>query len=77
MNLNGNLSITYTGHSTVLIELDGVRLLTDPLLRKRVAHLGRLVDVPDPADQPIETMRRIRDDIEARVTALIAEIGAD
>jgi L-ascorbate metabolism protein UlaG (beta-lactamase superfamily) len=26
----------------VLIELDGVRLLTDPLLRKRVAHLRRV-----------------------------------
>jgi L-ascorbate metabolism protein UlaG (beta-lactamase superfamily) len=46
MNSHGNLSITYIGHSTVLIELDGVRLLTDPLLRKRVAHLSRLVDVP-------------------------------
>jgi L-ascorbate metabolism protein UlaG (beta-lactamase superfamily) len=29
------------GHATVLIELDGVRLLTDPLLRDRVAHLRR------------------------------------
>jgi L-ascorbate metabolism protein UlaG (beta-lactamase superfamily) len=34
-------AITYVGHSTVLIELDGVRLLTDPLLRRRVAHLHR------------------------------------
>lgn len=41
------LRLTYTGHSTVLIELDGVRLLTDPLLRKRVAHLSRLVEPPD------------------------------
>lgn len=31
------------GHSTVLIELDGVRLLTDPLLRTRVGHLRRRV----------------------------------
>ena len=31
----------YIGHATVLIELDGVRLLTDPLLRDRVAHLRR------------------------------------
>jgi L-ascorbate metabolism protein UlaG (beta-lactamase superfamily) len=37
--------ITWIGHSTVLIELDGVRLLTDPVLRKRVAHLRRQVDV--------------------------------
>ena len=34
-------AIRYVGHSTVLIELDGVRLLTDPLLRRRVVHLHR------------------------------------
>jgi L-ascorbate metabolism protein UlaG (beta-lactamase superfamily) len=34
-------SVLYVGHSTVLIELDGVRLLTDPLLRRRVLHLHR------------------------------------
>jgi L-ascorbate metabolism protein UlaG (beta-lactamase superfamily) len=33
--------IAFLGHATVLIELDGVRLLTDPLLRGRVAHLRR------------------------------------
>jgi L-ascorbate metabolism protein UlaG (beta-lactamase superfamily) len=35
--------IEYIGHATVEIELDGVRLLTDPLLRTRVAHLLRAV----------------------------------
>jgi L-ascorbate metabolism protein UlaG (beta-lactamase superfamily) len=34
--------ITWIGHSTVLIELDGVRLLTDPLLRRHVLHLRRV-----------------------------------
>jgi L-ascorbate metabolism protein UlaG (beta-lactamase superfamily) len=33
--------ITWLGHSTVLIELDGVRLLTDPVLRSRIFHLRR------------------------------------
>jgi L-ascorbate metabolism protein UlaG (beta-lactamase superfamily) len=33
----------YVGHGTVLVSMDGVRLLTDPLLRKRVAHLRRAV----------------------------------
>jgi L-ascorbate metabolism protein UlaG (beta-lactamase superfamily) len=33
--------ITWLGHSTVLVELDGVRLLTDPVLRARVLHLRR------------------------------------
>jgi L-ascorbate metabolism protein UlaG (beta-lactamase superfamily) len=33
--------IDYVGHATVFVDLDGVRLLTDPLLRNRVAHLRR------------------------------------
>jgi L-ascorbate metabolism protein UlaG (beta-lactamase superfamily) len=33
--------IVFVGHSTVLIELEGVRLLTDPVLLSRVAHLRR------------------------------------
>jgi L-ascorbate metabolism protein UlaG (beta-lactamase superfamily) len=39
------LIVRYIGHATVLVELDGVRLLTDPLLRDRVAHLRRAVPV--------------------------------
>lgn len=34
--------MTWIGHSTVLLELDGVRLLTDPVLRPRVMHLRRV-----------------------------------
>jgi L-ascorbate metabolism protein UlaG (beta-lactamase superfamily) len=37
--------LRYVGHATVLLELDGVRLLTDPLLRRRVAHLWRTTRV--------------------------------
>jgi len=33
--------VTYVGHATVLLEVDDVRLLTDPLLRPRVLHLRR------------------------------------
>jgi L-ascorbate metabolism protein UlaG (beta-lactamase superfamily) len=33
--------ITWLGHASVCIEIDGVRLLTDPLLRSRVGHLTR------------------------------------
>ena len=40
--------LTWLGHSTVLVDLDGVRLLTDPVLRSRVAHLRRREPV-DPA----------------------------
>ncbi len=41
-------SVQYVGHATVLVDLGGVRLLTDPLLRNRVAHLRRAAKV-DPA----------------------------
>ncbi len=33
--------IVFLGHATVLIELGGVRILTDPVLGRRVAHLRR------------------------------------
>jgi L-ascorbate metabolism protein UlaG (beta-lactamase superfamily) len=33
--------VTYVGHATVLAELGGVRLLTDPVLRSRVGPLRR------------------------------------
>lgn len=39
--------ITWIGHSTVLVELDGVRLLTDPVLRRRFVHLRRVGADPD------------------------------
>jgi L-ascorbate metabolism protein UlaG (beta-lactamase superfamily) len=35
--------IVFLGHASVLAELNGVRLLTDPLLRGRVVHLRRQV----------------------------------
>jgi L-ascorbate metabolism protein UlaG (beta-lactamase superfamily) len=40
--------ITWLGHATVLIELGGVRLLTDPLLRDRLGHLRRHGRSPAP-----------------------------
>jgi L-ascorbate metabolism protein UlaG (beta-lactamase superfamily) len=40
--------LTYVGHSTVLVELDGIRLLTDPVLRPRVAHIVRGSGVAKP-----------------------------
>lgn len=39
--------VTYVGHATVLLEVDGARLLTDPVLRQRILHLQRT--------QPAET----------------------
>jgi L-ascorbate metabolism protein UlaG (beta-lactamase superfamily) len=39
--------ISWLGHATVLVELDGIRLLTDPVLRGRVAHLRRHGPAPE------------------------------
>jgi L-ascorbate metabolism protein UlaG (beta-lactamase superfamily) len=36
--------VTWLGHSTVLIEADGVRFLTDPVRRARVLHLRRVAE---------------------------------
>jgi L-ascorbate metabolism protein UlaG (beta-lactamase superfamily) len=38
--------LTYAGHSTMLIEMDGMRLLTDPVLRKWVGPLRRQGPLP-------------------------------
>ena len=41
-----SLATTFVGHSTVLLEVDGVRILTDPLLRLRVGALIRHSPLP-------------------------------
>jgi L-ascorbate metabolism protein UlaG (beta-lactamase superfamily) len=47
------LRITWVGHSTVLVELDGVSLLTDPVLRARLVHLRRVAEhAAAPPGQP-------------------------
>ena len=42
-------AVTWLGHATVLIELDGVRLITDPLLGARVGFLRRVGGAVDSA----------------------------
>jgi L-ascorbate metabolism protein UlaG (beta-lactamase superfamily) len=42
-------AVTYVGHATVLLELNGTRILTDPLLRPRFMH-ARRVARPVPGD---------------------------
>ena len=41
--------VTYVGHGTVLVEMDGVRILTDPSLRRWTGALRRYGPLPDPA----------------------------
>ena len=49
VNDQGNARVTFIGHATILIEIDGVRILTDPILRERVGPLTRTSGPPDKA----------------------------
>lgn len=44
--------ISWLGHATVVIELDGVTLITDPVLRDRVGPLVRIAPPPGGIDSP-------------------------
>jgi L-ascorbate metabolism protein UlaG (beta-lactamase superfamily) len=41
--------LTWLGHATCVLEIDGVRLLTDPLLRRTAGPLLRRGPVPEPS----------------------------
>ena len=42
------MRVTWWGHATSTVELSGIRVLTDPVLTDRVAHLHRPIGA-DPA----------------------------
>lgn len=44
----GDVGVTFVGHATTLLRLDGVRILTDPFLRASLGPLQRHGPVPDP-----------------------------
>ena len=43
------MRLSWLGHSTVVLDIDSVRVLTDPLLRPHAGLLRRLAPRPDPA----------------------------
>jgi L-ascorbate metabolism protein UlaG (beta-lactamase superfamily) len=46
--------IVYVGHATVLVEMEGTKVLTDPLLRRRFMHLMRTEDVNTEALEDVD-----------------------
>ena len=48
--------LRWLGHSTVLLDLDGVRLVTDPLLRRRVLHLRRAAGLEPASLEMVEAV---------------------
>jgi L-ascorbate metabolism protein UlaG (beta-lactamase superfamily) len=47
---DGPIGVRFVGHSTTLIDIGGIRVLTDPFLRSRLGPLARHGPLPDPAD---------------------------
>jgi L-ascorbate metabolism protein UlaG (beta-lactamase superfamily) len=47
-HLGESAHLRWLGHATVVVELDGARVITDPVLRRRVMHLRRAGDVVPP-----------------------------
>lgn len=60
--------VTYVGHATVLVETDGLRLLTDPVLRARLGPLRRHGATPD---------RRLTESIDAVLLSHLHHDHAD
>ena len=52
-------SVTWWGHASVEIRLDGMRLVTDPLLRRRVGPLHSSGHRPRPADDDLSSVDAI------------------
>ena len=44
-----SIDVTWLGHSTVVVDIDGVRIVADPLLRRHAGVLRRRGRRPDPA----------------------------
>jgi L-ascorbate metabolism protein UlaG (beta-lactamase superfamily) len=47
---SAGLEVTFVGHATALLDLGGVRVLTDPFLRSRLGPLERHGPLPDPSE---------------------------
>jgi L-ascorbate metabolism protein UlaG (beta-lactamase superfamily) len=65
--------LTWLGHATVLIELGGAVVITDPVLRARVAHLRRRGPVPraPPRVDAVLVSHLHRDHLDLRSVALV------
>lgn len=76
--MTGTVRLTYVGHATVLIELDGIRILTDPMLSARLGPLRRAGPVPTPADlNPIDVILVSHAHPDHFHQASLATIGPD
>lgn len=50
------IDVRFVGHSTVLLDMAGTRVLTDPFLRDRLGPLQRHGPVPDPGELTVDAV---------------------
>jgi L-ascorbate metabolism protein UlaG (beta-lactamase superfamily) len=55
---DGEIGVTFIGHATVLVRMDGVTILTDPILSDRIFVLKRLVapGIPEGGIPPLDVV---------------------
>jgi L-ascorbate metabolism protein UlaG (beta-lactamase superfamily) len=63
--VSGRIDLEFIGHSAVVIDLDGIRIMTDPVTRGRVGPLRRVEPVPS------------RDKLRGADTVLISHLHWD
>jgi L-ascorbate metabolism protein UlaG (beta-lactamase superfamily) len=54
--VSGRQCIRWLGHGSVLVELDGMRIVVDPVFRTRVAHLRRHLPAPSRPLTPLDAI---------------------
>lgn len=50
------VGVRFLGHATTVVEINGVRILTDPFLRSRLGPLVRHGPLPDPAELDVDVV---------------------
>ena len=50
------MRVTFVGHSTTVIDIGGIRIMTDPFLRSRLGPLERHGPLPDPAALDVDVI---------------------
>jgi len=68
--------ISWLGHGSILLELDGVRLLSDPLLRRRIAHLWRAPPLP-PVPRTIDAVLLTHQHLDHLDLPSLAQLGRE
>jgi L-ascorbate metabolism protein UlaG (beta-lactamase superfamily) len=54
--MKNDTMVTFVGHSTILVEMGGVRLLTDPVIGSFIGPIRRQTPAPDPSTLKVDAI---------------------